>query len=264
MSLVGAALLPHAPLLAPAIGRDHREVLKRTIQTVSAIAEELYAGQPELIVVLTPHGTIVRESFFCNVAEEYVCSLEHFGDLTSTFRVNGHPAFAYMLKRLAERNHFPITLGTTNTPDYALTIPLSFLRHSLDRARVLAVSPSELSIGTHKAFGDILGNALATSKLRSVIVGSVELSHCVNTLSPEGQAPEGRTYDSQVVKAISDGTLESITALDDRLVAGARTCSHTILAMFRGALADRRLRPSHVSYEAPFGVGELAASFPVL
>lgn len=264
MALVGAALLPHAPLLAPAVGRDHREVLKRTIQTVESIAEELYAAQPDLLVILTPHGTIVRESFFCNVAEEYVCSLERFGDLASTFRVNGHPAFAYALKRLAERHHFPITLGTTDTPDYAMTIPLSFLRHLLDRARVLAVSPSELSIGTHEAFGGILGNALATSKLRSVIVGSVELSHCVNTLSPEGQTPEGHAYDSQVVKAVGDGALESIGALDSRLVAGARTCSHAILTMFRGALADRRLRPSHVSYEAPFGVGELTASFPVL
>ncbi len=264
MPLVAVAILPHTPLLAPRVGREHRQQLQRTVDACERVATELYALQPAVVALLTPHGIVVEQTFYCNVAESYHLSLAAFGDLTSTHDVLGNPAFAYHLKRLCERHHFPITLGTARNADYGTTVPALFLQASLDHASLVPISLSDLPLAEHRDFGKILGNAAGASRLRVAVVASVELAHHQTASAEPDRTGPRSTYDAAVLDAVRHGDFAAITALDERLVAGAETCSHPVFAYLSGLLAARDQQPSVLSYESPFGIGELVAFFPTL
>lgn len=263
MSQVAIAVLPHTPLLAPRVGREHRQQLQRTVNACERVATELYALQPAVIVLLTPHGAVVEQTFSCNVAESYQLSLGAFGDLASTQTVPGNPAFAYHLKRLCEDHHFPITLGTARSADYGTAVPALFLKAAWEHASLLPISISDLSLAEHRDFGKILGNAAAASRWRVAIIASVELAHQAASAGADRTKPRS-PYDAAVLHAVRRGNFAAITALDERLVADADTCSHPVFAYLAGLLAGRDQEPSFLSYESPFGIGELVAFFPTL
>lgn len=264
MPLVAAAILPHTPLLAPQVGKEHRKQLQRTVNACERIGQELYALQPTLVVVLTPHGVVVERSFFCNVAEDYHLSLAGFGDLATNMTIRGNPAFAYALKRLSERHHFPITLGTEPNGDYGTTVPASYLSPLWDQASLLPISLSDLSLVEHCHFGKILGSAANASRLRVAIVASVELAHQQKRSAVSPPTSPQAQYDAAVVQAIRHGNFQEIVDLDERLVVAAQTCSHAIFAYLSGLFSGRDQQPSVLSYESPFGIGEVAALFPTL
>lgn len=261
MALVATALLPHAPLLAPSVGKDHRQQLRRTIAATERVGQELYALQPDVIVVLTPHGQLLPDSFFCNVADSYQLTFETFGDLSTILHVRGNPACAHELRSAATKHHHPVTLGTTKV-DYGVSIPLSFLSQTLERATCCIVSTSGLPITVHRSLGQIFADTLAAGERRAAIIASVELSHRVNATSPAEQSPAGKAYDSAVLQAVRSGDLTPILKLASDLVAQATVCSQPVLAFVDGVFHHRRIRPTILSYEAPLGVGEIVAFFP--
>lgn len=264
MPLIAAAVLPHAPLLVPGVGREHRAQLQRTLDAGAQLAAELYALQPQLLVVLTPHGTVTQRSFFVNVAESFALDLTAFGDLDDDLRARGAPEFAYRLKRGAERHHLPITLGTAPS-DYGCSVPLRALTPCLTSARVVGLSPTDLPRETIRAFGQVVETVCTDDRLRVAVVASIELSHRAGTAAPAGATTAGQTYDRTVVAAIRQGDVEAAAqAFNPNLTNDVISCAPPILALLSGVLARRDIRPSILTYEAPFGVGELTAFFPTL
>lgn len=264
MPLVAAALLSHAPLLVPNIGREHRAQLQRTLEAGEQLAGELYALQPQLLIVLTPHGTVTERSFFVNVAETLPLDLITFGDLDDGLSTRGAPEFAYRLKRGAERHQLPITLGTAPS-DYGFSVPLRTLAPCLTAARSLGVSPTDLPPETLRSFGQVIETVCTDDRLRVAVIASVELSHHAGTAAPEGATTAGQAYDRTVVAAIRQGDLEAAaSAFDPNLTQEVVSCAPPILGLLAGVLARRDIHPSLLTYEAPFGVGQLTAFFPTL
>lgn len=263
MPLVAAAVLPHAPLLIPGVGREHRGQLQRTLDATTHLAEELYALQPDALVVLTPHGPRLTGSFFVNVAEAFPLAATKFGDLATALTAHGAASLGYRIKRGAEAHHLPITLGTA-PPDYGLTVPLQLLEPCLPSARVLAVVPAELPPDAIEAFGRVLGDVLHRDSARAAVIASLELSHRSTPAAPGGETKAGRAYDARVVRTLRAGDLTAAAQADPRAAAEVASCAPPILALLAGVLARRSLKPSLITYEAPFGIGELTALFPLL
>ena len=83
MSLVFAGIAAHTPLLMPTIGKDGLVVIEKTKTAMEQLERELFAAQPETIIVLTPHGDSLPDALSINLNTKYVTNFEEFGDLVT-------------------------------------------------------------------------------------------------------------------------------------------------------------------------------------
>lgn len=67
MSLVFSAIVPHSPLLIPAIGQDNLTRLSSTSQAYEKLALDLEASQADTIIIISPHGPIHDDVFLMNL-----------------------------------------------------------------------------------------------------------------------------------------------------------------------------------------------------
>ena len=66
---LGAALLPHPPIMLPEIGRQELKKIEATVTAVSTSASLLVERHPETLVVITPHNYVFSEPGFMGIWE---------------------------------------------------------------------------------------------------------------------------------------------------------------------------------------------------
>ena len=57
MSIVGAFMVPHPPLIVPAVGKGEENVIAATIAAYRETARRIAALRPQTIVLSSPHTT---------------------------------------------------------------------------------------------------------------------------------------------------------------------------------------------------------------
>ena len=57
MSIVGAFMVPHPPLIVPAVGRGDEKGISATIAAYQEVARRVAQLQPDTIVLTSPHTT---------------------------------------------------------------------------------------------------------------------------------------------------------------------------------------------------------------
>lgn len=259
MPAIALAVVPHSPILVEAIGRGHRPQLRRTLASIDRLVPELYALQPDVFVILTPHGTAVAGVLTAAVADVFVGHLGKFGDVATRLQTAGHPAFAHAMKRTFRRHHLPFKLTTPPELDYGVVVPLTFFDPHLPRP-ILPLTPSGLSHSSISAVGEALLRTAQVSRLRIVLIASIDLGH--QGVGKNGSAAQA--FDAAVVNAVRGGHGKELQTLDKRMSTAARTCSGDVLALFGALLEPFGSRPAIFSYEAPVGVGQIVAFYPLL
>ena len=81
--------------------------------------------------------------------------------------------------------------------------------------------------------------------------------------APAGYDPLGQVFDQKLVDALRAYDREAVLNLDRDLVARAGECGLRSIVILLGALEGLQVTPKVLSYEGPFGVGYLVASFRV-
>ena len=61
MSIVGAIMVPHPPLIVPEVGRGGERVVEETIQSYIKAAEFIRELAPDTIVLSSPHSTMYAD-----------------------------------------------------------------------------------------------------------------------------------------------------------------------------------------------------------
>ena len=56
MSILAAFMVPHPPMIVPAIGRGSEKQVETTIQAYEQVAREIAALKPDTIVITSPHA----------------------------------------------------------------------------------------------------------------------------------------------------------------------------------------------------------------
>ena len=94
MTLVGAAILPHNPLLVPSIGLQYHLDFTNTLSGISNIIEQINSYHVDSVVIISGHNDFLPDSFLINLCPEYKVSFEKFGDLnTKLFSGGDNEAF---------------------------------------------------------------------------------------------------------------------------------------------------------------------------
>jgi aromatic ring-opening dioxygenase LigB subunit len=256
VTLVFAAIAPHGGLVfeqPEAPTRLGMEELKRRFES----------AQPEAVIVVTPHGTLIDRHFGVvrsgNVSEHG----SQFLDAEYLYEGPGDPDLADACVRALQEDELPalgVTFGTTvagasEMPiDWGAGIPLWFMR-----APAVIVTPCRaLSNDEHVRAGAAL--ARATAGRRVAFVASADHGHGHTADGPYGFAPESKEYDEQIVELVRENRLGDLVAWDPAVAVAAKADSFWQLLMLHGAIGgdfDVEL----LSYEAPTYFGMLCAAF---
>lgn len=259
--IVFASILPHSPLLLPSIGKEHQLKLKKTLAAYVTLEEELYAAKPNTLVIFSPHGSVLPDTFALFISAVYRANLKEFGDLTTTLAIKGAAQLIEQLRRLRLEDPPVPLLGITDEfLDYGTVVPWVMLTKHLPAVRVVPLGISHLPLSTHRDVGARLGDILKRSSSRIAIIASADLAQTLTDNAPGGFSPEGKKFDEAIVQALRKDDRKKLMQLEAKAVA-AKACGLRPIAMLLGALHETNYTPKILSYEGPFGVGYLTVNF---
>lgn len=255
--LVYAALVPHSPILIPEVGREHTKKLKKTLASIAKIKQELAATAPETLIIISPHGAIFADAFTMNLAPEYMGGLAEFGNFRTTFRYRPDTATVDHMQRHLRR-HAPFGLHSESNLDYGTSVPLLLLAEP--HTRVVPIHTTLLDAKEHFRFGEHLKDEVYETRRRIAVIASADFTNTPKDISSP-RARGAQKLDKQIVNFITHRNATGLLSLDVELVRSAKMCGLGPTLMIHGLLERVVATPEVLSYENPFGVGYIAASF---
>ena len=259
MSLVFSAIAPHPPILVPTLGRKHAPALRQTRQSYDYLAQELYAAHPDVLVIITPHGTVVPSTWQVLIDDKLSGNLNEFSDFATSVTVSGSTAFSHRFKERAEANGFNVLLQSDRPLDYGCIIPLLNLVKPLPKLRVMPLIVSDQDLASHSAVGQMLREEIFSTNERVAVVASADLSHRLTKQSPGGYQRSAKAFDQQIVRALEHGDPSAIINQSAEAIEAAMACGLRPISVLLGAWYRRSFRCLTLAYEYPFGVGYLTA-----
>lgn len=261
MSIVGAAFLPHTPLLLPTTDPAHLKRVRTLRQAVEEVVAWSYAAQPDVILCFNPHAPSVGNQFTFNLAERYTAAFDEFGDLSTKVSVPGAPTFAYSLKEHLEAL-LPVASVIEPRVNYGLGIPLIFYQHLQPQPAWAEISSRRTTPADHLVLGVRLQEMLLNSQKRVLIVATGEVTARLTDASPQGKSPEAAHFRKHWMNALRRNTLQEflhgIPAMQAEEVA---SCASWSVAQLLGTLVSIRTHVKVLYDEAPYGVGYAVATW---
>jgi AmmeMemoRadiSam system protein B len=260
MPIVYSAIVPHPPLLIPAIGKENREIIKNTVQAYKKIEENLYAHRIETIVIISPHGLVMSNAFTMNLSPEFSIAFEEFGDLATKGKLAGDIGLAYKIRESLETNT-PLQLISEQNLDHGSGIPLWLLTQSMKQVKIIPIYYSGLNLEAHFKFGQLLKKQLMKHQKRIAVIASGDLSHRLTKDAPAGYSRQGAKFDKKLTEYLKNKKTPDILRLDEKMIDDAGECGLKSIMILLGTLDGIKYEPQILSYEGPFGVGYLVANF---
>lgn len=261
MSLEFAAIVPHPPLLIPTIGKDAIKKVNKTKIALEKLEEDLYVCKPDIILIISPHGSLFTDSFTINVNPEFETDLREFGDISTKMRFKGEMSLAARIHKAAQAAEIPSTMISEKFIDHGVAVPLFYLTKHLENSTILPIGFSGLDRKTHADFGYIIKDAVFNTNKRVAVLASGDLSHALTTDSPAGYNAAGVEFDEKIQTLLSTGNAAGMVQLDPKLIESAAECGLRSFLILMGVLNGINYTYKSYSYEGPFGVGYLVANF---
>jgi len=261
MSLVFASLTPHPPLLIPTIGKEAIKEVEETKKALEKMEEELYLAHPDIIVVISPHGSCFADAFTLNVCPEYETDLKEFGDLTTKLKFKGEMNLSSRIREAGKERGISTTMISENKLDHGVAVPLFYLTRHLPNITLLPIGFCEQDWKTHLDFGYMLKEQIMETNKRIAVIASGDLSHALTTEAPAGFNSAGEKFDAKIQEMFYSHNLAGLINMDKQLVGDASECGFRSILVLAGILRDVNYEYRQYSYESPFGVGYLTSHF---
>ncbi len=269
MSLVGALVVPHPPIIVPEVGGGSVAEVQATVDAMRQLGAYTAQMAPEVIVLLSPHARLDPDRMAVCLAGRYHGTLSAFGAPEVRVDLEGDEALARSLLESASAEGVPVVgYGEGSRPvtlDHGALVPLYFLLGALERQpRLVEINFSFGDVGSHLAFGRAIRRVLDVYGDSVLYVASGDLSHRLTASAPAGYSPHGAEFDQRIVDVFADGDLEALQDIPRGVVDAAGECGYRSLLVLGGLLESSSYRTHLLSYEGPFGVGYLVARVDVV
>jgi AmmeMemoRadiSam system protein A/AmmeMemoRadiSam system protein B len=263
MSLVGAFIVPHPPLIVAEVGKGEENKVSATLNSYHEVAKRIAALKPDTIVVTTPHSIMYSDYFHISPGKAAKGNFNQFGAGKVSFQVEYDEEFTNALERSAEKRGIEAgTLGEKNPElDHGTMVPLYFINQYLSSYKLVRIGLSGLSLPMHYHLGRCIHETAEKLDRRIVFVASGDLSHKLKEDGPYGYAWEGVEFDREITKAMKEGDFLKFLELDPDFCEKAAECGLRSFIILAGALSGREVIPDFLSYEGPFGVGYAVCEF---
>jgi len=263
--IVLGCIVPHPPLLVPEVGGGAEARVAATTEAMRNLAGKLAAKRPETVFVISPHGASHRDAMGVATAKRLWGSMRNWGASSVDHSFQSDPDAIAALEEEARASGISLkSIGEREySLDHGVMVPMYFLVEVLGNVPLVPLTFCWLPLARHFAFGQAIGRAAERLGKRTAVVASGDLSHRLIPSAPAGYDPMGEVFDRKLVQAVAALDTQGILALDEELIERAGECGLRSIVILLGALDGLAVRPEVLSYEGPFGVGYLVASFEV-
>lgn len=265
MSILGAVIVPHPPLIIPTVGRGREQEVQSTIDAYQTAAKQAAAWEPEVLIITSPHQIMYVDYFHISPGRGAVGDMSAFGTAQTKLRVEYDALLRDEIIRRAESADLRVgTLGQRNPYlDHGTFVPLYFLREAGVDCPILRIGLSGFSPLDHYRLGQCIAQAVENLGRRAVFIASGDLSHKLKDDGPYGFAPEGPEFDRQITEAMAEGDFLRFLTVDPGLCDRAAECGLRSFQIMAGALDGLAVESKLLSYEGVTGVGYGVATFAV-
>ncbi|MFO8192154.1 MAG: AmmeMemoRadiSam system protein A [Bacillota bacterium] len=266
LKLIGIA--PHPAIIIPAIGRSELQKVKNTVEGMRSLAIRFRDVEPEMLIIITPHGQVLREGPAVSIQAKLHGDFSQFGfpDIKLSFETDKQ--LVELLKEETAREPLkPVFLedlfshfSGRHELDHGAMVPLYFLQEA-----GLDIPGLHMTFGYNPyrdlyRFGAALRRAVERRGLPAAVLASGDLSHRLIPGAPAGFSPRGAEFDRKLIEYIRDKKVDKLLSFDPGLVDEAGECGLRSFIIALGMIAETDYKPEIISYEGPFGVGYLVAA----
>ena len=257
MSILAAYMVPHPPMIVPAVGRGSEAQISKTTAAYERVSEEIAALGPDTIIITSPHSVMYADYFHISPGKSAAGDFGRFRASQVRFRENYDTELVSEIADLARRQGFPAgVMGERDRElDHGTMVPLYFIRQRYTGGKIVRIGLSGLPLTEHYRLGQMIREAVEKLGRRAVFVASGDLSHKLQDYGPYGYAPEGPQYDERIMDVCSRASFGELFDFDENFCDRAAECGHRSFVIMAGALDGLSVEAQQLSHEDVTGVG---------
>lgn len=270
MTVVYCGICPHPPIVVPEVGGAEADKVAATQQALLELGRRVKQSGAETVVIISPHAPVFQDVVGINMSPVLKGDLAHFRAGQVRFELENDRLLAGEIKEQAAglglavveltgdmEKQYRITLRL----DHGTAVPLYFLRKAGVELPLVHVSMAVAPTEKLYLFGLAVRRAAESLGRKAALLASGDLSHCLTPDAPAGYTPRGAEFDREMARLLAGPDVEGLLNLDRFLVREAGECGYRSIIMMLGALDGYDVEAEVLSYEGPFGVGYLVASY---
>ena len=257
MGIKAAYMVPHPPLIVPAVGRGGEKDIIETTRAYERVAEHIAKIAPDTIIITSPHSVMYADYFHISPGTGSAGDFARFGAPQVSFDVDYDTEFVKRLEVLLKQNKFPAgTQGERERElDHGTMVPLYFIRKHYKEGKIIRIGLSGLPLADHYKLGMFIKQVAEELGRNAVFVASGDLSHKLQDYGPYGFDPAGPVYDKRIMEAASKADFGAMLEFDEDFLDKAAECGHRSFVIMAGAFDGVDVKPEVLSHQDVTGVG---------
>jgi AmmeMemoRadiSam system protein A/AmmeMemoRadiSam system protein B len=262
--------MPHPPIIISEVGKGEEKKARATVEGCGQVAEEIKELKPEVIIIITPHGSLFRDAIAITDTPSIQGDLGKFGVPEIQFNIEIDMELNNKIFKSSREDGImtvPITQASlreyniSSELDHGAMVPLYFVNNEYKNYKLIHITYGMLSKIDLYRFGMIIKKCVEKNGENAVIIASGDLSHKLSNEGPYKYNPHGVEFDKQITKLLAEGDVEGIFNMDKKMIDAAGECGLRSFYIMLGAMDGFDVKGRLLSYEGPFGVGYGVMSF---
>ncbi|MGE5543237.1 MAG: AmmeMemoRadiSam system protein A [Bacillota bacterium] len=263
--IIMTAVAPHPPIIVPEVGGREVDNAAATVRGMRELAARISAASPDTLIVITPHGPVLRDTIVISGLQPLKGSLAQFSAPGAAVEMENDLELVRVIAEESRKRGISCAVAERGMGgiDHGALVPLYFLAKAGLRSRLVSITMAMLPRAGLFEFGRSIRAACESAGRRCALLASGDLSHRLMRGAPAGYSPRGKEFDRIIVDALRSGDANAVLSLDEDLADEAGECGLRPIIIMFGALDGLEYEPEVLSYEGPFGVGYATAVFEV-
>ena len=267
------AVTPHPPIVIESVGKTNIRKVSKTVAALQEISHQVAKLVPDTVIVISPHGPVFRDAVAVFDGKSIQGDLRSFNAPQEKMEVDiDRPLITLLedevkskglnLRRINQQEACSYKIDYQL--DHGALVPMLFLQEAGVKAKYINITYGLYPYLDLYILGTAIKETVKKAEKKAVIIASGDLSHCLTPSAPGGYSPAGKVFDETLVKILQEGKIKELFTIEKELLEKAGECGFRSIIMALGSLDGCSLASNILSYEAPFGVGYLTATFSSL